>query len=141
VACKEKNSVSGKPSGGANCISNKAVGLLRKPFFITFFWISGVCFWIVLWIAGFRDENRVLLEIKESHLIAGVAPDQGENCIDINTSGIQNLVLLPGIGPALADRIVKFREENGLFRRVSDLGKVKGIGPEKLKRIENRVCF
>ncbi|HON09385.1 MAG TPA: ComEA family DNA-binding protein [Chitinispirillaceae bacterium] len=141
MVCKEENSVSGKTTGGANRILNKVAGLLRKPFFITFFWISGVCFWIVLWIAGFRDENRVLLEIKGTPFFAGVAEDQDENCIDINTSGIQSLILLPGIGPALADRIVKFREESGLFKRASDLGKVKGIGPEKLKRIENRVCF
>jgi competence ComEA-like helix-hairpin-helix protein len=49
--------------------------------------------------------------------------------IDINTASAAELIELPGIGPALAARIVAYRTEHGLFRTVDDLTAVKGIGP------------
>ncbi len=54
--------------------------------------------------------------------------------MDINTASQQDLEILPGIGPALASRIVLFRETHGAFRRVDDLTRVRGIGPKTLQR-------
>ncbi len=52
--------------------------------------------------------------------------------ININTADIALLDTLPGIGPALAARIVTYREEHGPFTVVSQLTMVSGIGVEKL---------
>jgi competence ComEA-like helix-hairpin-helix protein len=49
--------------------------------------------------------------------------------IDINHASAVELTELPGIGPALAARIVAYRAERGPFRAVDDLVAVKGIGP------------
>jgi len=54
------------------------------------------------------------------------------SALDLNTADESMLRRLPGIGPELARRIVADREKNGLFRSVSDLQRVSGIGPRKV---------
>lgn len=48
--------------------------------------------------------------------------------VDINTADAETLDTLPGIGPALAERIITYREENGPFDSGEELMEVKGIG-------------
>lgn len=55
--------------------------------------------------------------------------------MDLNRASAQELELLPRIGPTLARRIVEDREERGPFRTVSELTRVKGIGPRTLEGI------
>lgn len=55
--------------------------------------------------------------------------------ININTASEAELQLLPGIGPALAARIVEDRARRGPFKSVADLDRVKGIGPETLRKL------
>jgi competence ComEA-like helix-hairpin-helix protein len=57
--------------------------------------------------------------------------------ININTATAAELELLPGIGPALAARIVEDRERKGLFKSVDNLDRVKGIGPETLRKLRS----
>ena len=60
--------------------------------------------------------------------------------ININTAAQADLELLPGIGPALAKRIMDYRSTKGPFKRVDDLDAVKGIGPKILERVRGMVC-
>ncbi len=55
--------------------------------------------------------------------------------IDLNTADLDALKTLPGIGPALARRILEDRAANGPYREAADLLRVKGIGPATLARI------
>lgn len=55
--------------------------------------------------------------------------------VNINTADIQELSTLSGIGPAKAQAIVEYREKNGPFKSVSDLAKVKGIGPKTVQKL------
>jgi competence ComEA-like helix-hairpin-helix protein len=59
--------------------------------------------------------------------------------IDPNRATAAELTTLPGIGPALAERIVASREEEGRFRTVDDLRRVRGIGPAVLERLRGSV--
>lgn len=55
--------------------------------------------------------------------------------LDLNSANEEELELLPGIGPALAERIVEFRHKNGGFSSPKDLLQVKGIGEKKLNAV------
>ena len=55
--------------------------------------------------------------------------------ININTASAEDLQLLPGIGPLLAERIIAYREENGPFEIPGELMNVSGIGEKKLEEI------
>ena len=55
--------------------------------------------------------------------------------IDPKTASAEELDRLPGIGPALADRIVEERARGGPFRTLSDLERVRGIGPATVGRL------
>ena len=66
---------------------------------------------------------------------ASSAVEAPEYLVDINTASVDLLDTLPGIGPALAQRIVDYREANGPYAAKEDLLQVTGIGNEKLKAI------
>lgn len=55
--------------------------------------------------------------------------------IDLNRADAATLTLLPGVGPKLAERIVADRLENGPYRTLADLDRVKGVGPALLQKI------
>jgi competence ComEA-like helix-hairpin-helix protein len=59
--------------------------------------------------------------------------------VNLNTATAAELELLPGIGPALAARIVEHRTANGAFKSVEQLDDVKGIGPRTLERLRHLV--
>ena len=69
----------------------------------------------------------------------GTARAQSGNQIDINRASAEELQSLPGVGPAIAERIVADRLENGPFRQYEDLERVTGIGPKLRERIQPAV--
>jgi competence ComEA-like helix-hairpin-helix protein len=76
--------------------------------------------------------------------LTGPAPDSREHRsadqpLDLNRASIDDLVRLPGVGPALAERIVAARAGDGPFASVDDLARVPGIGPAKLARLRDLV--
>ncbi len=60
--------------------------------------------------------------------------------LDLNRATEAELDALPGIGPHLAERIVRTREAQGPFRSLDDLGGVPGIGIGKLNLLRGRVA-
>ena len=67
-------------------------------------------------------------------------PDvMAENKLDLNQATVEELDSLPGVGPAIAKRIVAFREKNGAFKRIEDLMNVRGIGEKTFLRLRDRI--
>ncbi|MDX2437960.1 MAG: helix-hairpin-helix domain-containing protein [Acidobacteriota bacterium] len=66
------------------------------------------------------------------------AADTGQNAgvVNINTAAAEQLQLLPQVGPALAGRIIGYRQANGPFRTIDEIVAVKGIGDSSLERLE-----
>nr|HEX4315059.1 helix-hairpin-helix domain-containing protein [Kofleriaceae bacterium] len=56
--------------------------------------------------------------------------------LNLNTATESQLMLLPTVGPAKADRIVEWRKKNGGFKRPADLRRVKGFGYKTFKKLE-----
>lgn len=61
------------------------------------------------------------------------------NLININTADSAELDKLPGIGPALAERIIQYRMEHGLFLQPEDLKRVSGIGDKTYEKMASMV--
>lgn len=55
--------------------------------------------------------------------------------LNLNDASIEQLDALPGIGPAMAERIVAYRDEHGPFKQVEQLDAVKGIGLRTLEKL------
>jgi competence protein ComEA len=55
--------------------------------------------------------------------------------VDLNSAGMAELDSLPGVGPVLAQRILDWRQQNGRFTSVDELGEVSGIGDAVLGRL------
>ena len=68
---------------------------------------------------------------------AGTADcSQPSGVVNINTASSEELELLPRVGPALAGRIIEFREANGPFQTVDEILAVKGIGESSFEKLE-----
>lgn len=63
----------------------------------------------------------------------------GDGMIDLNTATREQLDTLPRVGPAMAERIIEWREQNGRFTSVDDLQSVPGIGDKMLAALRDLV--
>lgn len=66
---------------------------------------------------------------------AKIHPQSSAGKININTANTSQLEALPGVGPAIAKRIIDYRNTHGNFARPEDLVNVRGIGQSKLSKI------
>ena len=82
-------------------------------------------------LAGLLDESRGSRDEARRRAL----PLKGDERIDPNTAGEEDLDRLPGVGPVVAGRIVQVRRDRGPFAEPSDLLAVPGVGPATLARI------
>lgn len=72
---------------------------------------------------------------------SGPSAEGPAQLINLNTADAQTLDELPGIGPALSERIIAHRETNGPFGSLEELAAVSGIGPVILADVEGLVTW
>jgi competence protein ComEA len=68
-------------------------------------------------------------------------PENVDTGVDVNQATESELQELPGVGPVLAERIVSFRKDNGLFDTIEDLLDVAGIGEAKLNAMRDLIAL
>src|SRR5262249_9472745 len=64
-----------------------------------------------------------------------------EGTVNLNSATVEELVRLPGVGPAKAAAICSFRERHGAFKRIEDLDRVKGFGRKLIGRVRRYVAL
>lgn len=72
----------------------------------------------------------------EDHRFDAAATVEGE--VNINTASAAELEMLPGIGPAIAGRIVSFRTDHP-FKQRNHIMRVKGVGQKTFARIKDHL--
>lgn len=85
------------------------------------------------------DGEQIIVPTEGATADASGSAAPGDDRIDLNTADQAALETLPRIGPALAERIITWRDENGRFASVDDLLAVPGIGEKLLAGIREAV--
>lgn len=83
-----------------------------------------------------RQSAKIALLLLVSICAWSVVPASAQGKVNINTAKVEQLTLLPRVGPVVAQRIVDFREQNGSFKTPQDLLLVSGIGDRTFDLIE-----
>ena len=74
--------------------------------------------------------------VAAASLVAAAETGPAAGVVNINTADSEQLQMLPRVGPALAQRIIGYRETNGPFKAVEEIVAVKGIGETSLEKLE-----
>ncbi|WP_229711376.1 helix-hairpin-helix domain-containing protein [Pectinatus frisingensis] len=83
-----------------------------------------------------RSENTNTVSLSD-----GKSSSIDNNRVNINTADESVLDTLPGIGPAMAKRIVEYRQNQGNFQSIDDLKKVRGIGEAKYIKLKDKITI
>lgn len=86
-----------------------------------------------------REEAKGLREQEAESPAGREDPGSGKGLVNINTADAEELMTLPGIGPARAESIIRCREENGPFQDPSDITKVSGIGQASYEKLKDYI--
>ena len=66
---------------------------------------------------------------------------QGRKTVSLNQATQAELEALPGLGPAMAKRIIEYRQKQGGFKTIEELMAVPGIGPKTFARIKDQLSL
>jgi len=86
-----------------------------------------------------RTEAETAPEAEQGSETPDASDSADSGLININTADAATLQLLPGIGPAIAERIVAHRETHGAFRIIEEITDVSGIGEARFMDIRDQI--
>ena len=85
------------------------------------------------------DEQKIMIPAKV--VIDDEESEENSKIVNINTASKEKLMTLDGIGSSMADKIIKYRQDNGYFNSIDDLKKVSGIGESKFNELKDNVSI
>lgn len=87
------------------------------------------------------DTSRISFNyILQDKDVVVIPEKQDVKLISINSETLEELQTLPGIGPAIAQRIMEYRKSN-TFQSLEQIQNVKGIGPAMFNKIKDKICL
>jgi comEA protein len=109
-------------------------------------------FWPPVCIRGGRKEV-IMRSLKVGALVIGLilglslqpllslqaGTKANDQKININTASLEELQKLPRIGPQVAQRIINYRKENGSFKKIEEIMKVRGIGEKIFNQLKDLI--
>ncbi len=99
--------------------------------------LIGLC--VILFAGALFLNEKDSLQVERPDLMKIKEFLDERKIVNINSATPGELTDLPGIGNVMAQRIVKYRNENGSFSFADDLLKIKGIGPKKLEKMKSYI--
>lgn len=85
------------------------------------------------------DKNNVENSNENVNILRNEKDNLSSKLININTADEKELDSLPGVGPAKAQDIISYREENGGFQSIEDIKNVKGIGESSFEKLKDKI--
>lgn len=125
---------------GPENVKNRGVGaLFRRPGALA----CALCLCLLLgfFLGSLRERGNCAAVTVSARAPAEEVRSFGSGLVDINTADEETLQTLPGVGPALAARIVAYREEHGGFRYLYELTNVKGIGLSTFEALQEFITL
>ena len=96
-------------------------------------------------LAGLKQDADIssfsLNKILSDSEVIVIPAKKEEKLISINSAGLEELCMLPGVGPAIAERIIAYRDENAGFKSLADIMNVKGIGKATYEKIKGYITL
>lgn len=91
--------------------------------------------------APLTDGQHIHIPTKEIFLLPQNISADSSDLVNINTADVDRLTTLKGIGPATAQKIIDYREQNGAFKSIDEIKNVRGIGDKKFAAIKDRITI
>lgn len=118
-----------------------------KPNLIDLTLVLGIVFLAAGLGMEIRGQKQIEGVVVERGVVKGVVqtevtkkPEVGLK-ININMATIEELDKLPGVGPAIAQRIIDYRDKNGGFMNVEEIKLVSGIGEKLFEKIKDKISI
>ena len=108
---------------------------MKKPIWI---FVGITTIFVCVMIGIFIGRRTVGAYIPVDRAIESITETQPTTIgkIDINTATSEQLQIIPGIGPSIAQRIIDYRTQNGGFKTVEELKNVDGIGDKTFEKMK-----
>jgi len=87
------------------------------------------------------DGMKIYIPAAGEAISSSSSSDQTAGRVNINTADSVQLETLPGVGPAMAQKIISYRNEIGNFKEVAELKNVSGIGDKTYEKLKPMVCI
>jgi comEA protein len=95
----------------------------------------------IVYLSRITPRPVIIKDEKVNNEVLGVQIETKSNLINLNRAKLNELIVLSGIGPAFAQRIIDYRNKKNGFLSTEELKLVKGIGEKTYEKIKDKVTI